>query len=178
MLSRHADGVVVGLLVTGGAAQAGRAESVSAAPGRRLVQRTELTLQWPVARRVAIHAARVLEDLPGLGEQCGRALGSVTDGGEGARGPELATGLGLYGGRCESGAHGGDAERDSRDEHYATRFPAPVHDRDLCPAASRANGSRRTRWPVRWNRALATAGAMGGTPGSPTPVGGSADGTM
>lgn len=34
-----------------------------------------------------------------------------------------------------------------------------------------ANGSRRTRFPVNAKKALATAGAIGGTPGSPTPVG-------
>ena len=40
-----------------------------------------------------------------------------------------------------------------------------------------ARGSERRRSPVRANRALATAGANGGTPGSPTPPGGSWLGT-
>src|SRR6185503_7881902 len=40
-----------------------------------------------------------------------------------------------------------------------------------------ASGSDRTRLPVRANTALATAGATGGTPGSPTPVGLSPPGT-
>jgi hypothetical protein len=44
----------------------------------------------------------------------------------------------------------------------------------LCPA----NGSVRTRVPVAANRALATAGAIAGTPDSPTPLGGRFDGTM
>ena len=34
------------------------------------------------------------------------------------------------------------------------------------------SGNRRIRRPVSTNSALATAGAMGGTPASPTPVGG------
>ena len=34
-------------------------------------------------------------------------------------------------------------------------------------------GSRRMRLPVSANMAFPTAGAIGGTPGSPTPVGGS-----
>lgn len=40
------------------------------------------------------------------------------------------------------------------------------------------NGRRRTARPVSRRQALATAGPTGGTPGSPTPVGGSADSTI
>jgi hypothetical protein len=40
------------------------------------------------------------------------------------------------------------------------------------------NGRLRRRWPVAAASAFATAGAMGGTPGSPTPVGFSLEGTM
>src|SRR5690606_24849645 len=39
-------------------------------------------------------------------------------------------------------------------------------------------GSFRTVLPVAARSALATAGPIGGTPGSPTPVGGSCDGTI
>lgn len=39
-------------------------------------------------------------------------------------------------------------------------------------------GSLRIVLPVAARSALATAGPIGGTPGSPTPVGGSSDGTM
>lgn len=41
-----------------------------------------------------------------------------------------------------------------------------------------AKGSWRWRWPVSRASALAKAGASGGTPGSPMPLGGSALGTM
>ena len=41
-----------------------------------------------------------------------------------------------------------------------------------------ANGKMRIRRPVALNIALATAGPIGGTPGSPTPVGGAEDLTM
>ena len=40
------------------------------------------------------------------------------------------------------------------------------------------SGRLRMRLPVAAASALATAGAIGGTPGSPTPVGFSVDGTM
>ncbi len=40
------------------------------------------------------------------------------------------------------------------------------------------NGSTWMRLPVAAKMAFATAGPTGATPGSPTPVGGSADGTM
>jgi histidine kinase/DNA gyrase B/HSP90-like ATPase len=41
-----------------------------------------------------------------------------------------------------------------------------------------ANGSTVTRLPVAENTALANAGPIGATPGSPTPVGASVEGTM
>ena len=44
--------------------------------------------------------------------------------------------------------------------------------------SERAKGRSRTRSAVSFAHALATAGAIGGTPGSPTPVGFSEDGTM
>jgi len=45
-------------------------------------------------------------------------------------------------------------------------------------AAARSNGSPCTLIPVAARTALATAGAIGGVPGSPTPDGGFVDGTM
>jgi len=44
-------------------------------------------------------------------------------------------------------------------------------------AAERSSGSLRKYLPVKQATALATAGAIGGTPGSPRPVGGSLLGT-
>src|ERR1700732_639367 len=53
---------------------------------------------------------------------------------------------------------------------------------DLAPAVSANSlariGSRRMRFPVAAKIALASAGATGGTPGSPTPVGFTVLGTM
>ncbi len=49
---------------------------------------------------------------------------------------------------------------------------------DLPTTSLARMGSRRIRWPVTVNNALARAGATGGTPGSPTPVGGCSLGTM
>jgi len=45
-------------------------------------------------------------------------------------------------------------------------------------AAARSKGSLRSLTPVAMRTALATAGAIGGSPGSPTPLGGFVDGTM
>ena len=64
--------------------------------------------------------------------------------------------------------------------------PAPRPREDFNPASPpenggrlrRAEGMRRSRFPVAANRAFATAGATGGTPGSPTPPGFSVLGTM
>jgi hypothetical protein len=55
-----------------------------------------------------------------------------------------------------------------------------LRDQDL-PAlfkSSKSNGSERSRLPVAAKIAFETAGAMGGTPGSPTPVGGWSDFTI
>ena len=45
-------------------------------------------------------------------------------------------------------------------------------------AAERENGSVNTCWPVSFDQALAIAGAIGGVPGSPMPVGFSLEGTI
>ena len=45
-------------------------------------------------------------------------------------------------------------------------------------AAARSNGRLRSLMPVAARTALATAGAIGGVPGSPTPDGGLVEGTM
>src|SRR5205814_10168331 len=50
-------------------------------------------------------------------------------------------------------------------------------ERALHTASVRANGRWRTDCPVSTRQAFATAGPMGGTPGSPTPVGFSAERT-
>jgi hypothetical protein len=52
------------------------------------------------------------------------------------------------------------------------------YERHPAQALAKSNGSLRKRLPVSLNRALAKAGASGGRPGSPMPVGGSFDGTM
>ena len=47
-----------------------------------------------------------------------------------------------------------------------------------CALRLESNGSVRRRIPVAARTALATAGAIGGVPGSPTPEGGLLEGTM
>src|SRR5206468_1617382 len=57
------------------------------------------------------------------------------------------------------------------------RSASDREDQAFVPFFARS-GSERTRSPVSPYNALATAGASGGTPGSPTPVGASCDATM
>src|SRR5262245_26162399 len=116
---------------------------------------------------MAVQAPRVLDDLARLGEQRGRARGRVANAGEGARRAQAR-------GRLGEGGAGGETDEQRRDSERRC-WP---HDVLVPAAARRANGKRRTRWPERWNKALATAGAMGGTPGSPTPVGASPEGRI
>lgn len=57
---------------------------------------------------------------------------------------------------------------------FGPRPARHAKDRDQTPAADMI-GSRVTGWPVRRRQALATAGPIGGVPGSPTPVGAALD---
>ncbi len=58
-----------------------------------------------------------------------------------------------------------------RPPRHTRRSQTPFRD-------DRSNGSERKRSPVAAKIAFDTAGATGGTPGSPIPVGASADGTI
>ena len=78
------------------------------------------------------------EDLAGLGEQRRRALPGIRDGREGAGIPQPAGRLCARTGGVEPAAEG---ERDERDDDRA----APGAQARAPSAASRANGSRRTR---------------------------------
>ena len=78
-------------------------------------------------------------------------------------------------------------ERCSEDRIYALAISSRMLSLMFAPSRVNAHaerkssgliGSRRTRLPVAAKIALATAGATGGTPGSPTPVGCSVLGTM
>ncbi len=173
----HADRVVIGILMTGRAAEAGRAEAVGAAPHRRLMGYSLIALPSAIVSGVAIPTSRMLEDLAGLDEEGNRALGPVDDGGEGL-GPAQRGGVLSAG--CARGAAAGE-RGDGDGGGHDGRVPSPGargHDGLAPPPASRENGRRWTGRPLSASQALATAGAMGGTPGSPTPVGGAAEGTM
>ena len=82
--------------------------------------------------------------------------------------------------RGRIGLRGGDGHADGDDRQRAGE---KYCDRDACCppyalAAACVNGSVNTRCPVSFDHALAIAGAMGGVPGSPMPVGFSFEGTM
>ena len=66
--------------------------------------------------------------------------------------------------------------RQSREREKRARHAVPLHHPFFNSSA--LMGSRRMRLPVTENTAFPTAGAIGGTPGSPTPVGGSWLGTI
>jgi hypothetical protein len=75
--------------------------------------------------------------------------------------------------RCPSGSK-------RRPLPAASKMPrtgTPIRSGDA-DAEARSKGSLRSRLPVSLNSALAKAGASGGRPGSPRPVGGSFEGTM
>ena len=76
---------------------------------------------------------------------------------------------------CSPSLHGGPF-RDAGQQNPGRFIGWP---RNLAQLFSEfANGKIRIRRPVALNIALATAGPIGGTPGSPTPVGGAEDFTM
>src|SRR2546426_4867651 len=101
------------------------------------------------ARRRAVRRRGTPSDLHGMGKSDPWADGNVGDGSETRR-----RALRPQGRRLEPGVAGRAAIQE-----VATR-------------SSTRTGRRRTRLPVAAKIALHTAGAMTGTPGSPTPVGG------
>jgi hypothetical protein len=78
-MARHMGAVVVLGLMTGVAVQAGGAEIGIAAHHHGQVQVAVVALTRAIARRVTVDAARVQNDLLGLGEQRARALRRVGD---------------------------------------------------------------------------------------------------
>jgi len=157
--------VEVRFLVTGRAPHRADAVTVVAALHRWLV-RIAGSLRWPVAVRMAVQTARMSEHLSRFAEESGGARRRIADGSKFAGGPKREPLIGMHRGCDDDAEENGEEWRARR---HIVRVPT---DR------SRAKGSRRTRCPVSWKNALATAGAIGGTPGSPTPVGASPDGTM
>src|SRR4051812_9473741 len=66
-VARHAGGVEIGLLVTDGATHGGEAMIVRAALDRGLMEPALLALSRVVARRMAVHAARMSQHLAEFG---------------------------------------------------------------------------------------------------------------
>src|SRR4029453_14981613 len=117
-------------------------------------------------------AARVLQHSAGFGEQRDRALGALPDPRERVRAAQPGGGLRVGRARAVAPAQGGGGQRGDQEDGL---WRACHHDRAV---ARPEKGRRRTGRPSSASQALATAGAIGGTPGSPAPVGGAADGTM
>jgi hypothetical protein len=141
------------------------------------VEAPVLALERPVAGGVTVDAARMLQDLSGFHEERHGALRRVRDTREGIDGQERPSALRERQGWAEPGRETACREREGGAGGQELPRSAVSHVISA-QALSRVNGSRRTRCRVRWKSAFATAGAIGGTPGSPTPVGGAAEGTM
>ena len=196
--------------MAGVAVQPRGAEIGIAADHRRQMQMAVVALARAVARRVAVDAARVENDLLGLGEQGARALGLVRDAIEGARGLQILPSVSARRPARPPGCGQRDQGAGRSEDHPSLHVMAPVlvpwHEAarlaappgsvrasmgsgparaaggpafaQAVPNSWRLNGSTRTRLPVAANTAFASAGPIGGTPGSPTPVGASVEGTM
>ena len=78
-IARNTGGLEIGGLVTDRAAHGREAKSVGAALDRRLMQPRHIALARAVARRMAIHAARVGQHFAELGEECHRPRRGVWD---------------------------------------------------------------------------------------------------
>src|SRR5580704_1458549 len=72
-------GVEIASMVTGRARHSGGTMSVSAANNNRLVRAHPIGLRWALGRRMAVHAARMLEHFAGFCEQRDRACAAVRD---------------------------------------------------------------------------------------------------
>lgn len=155
--------------VAAGAFEPRRPMSVSSADHHGLMKTALIALTRTLGRRMAVEAARVLEHLSDLAEQRERARLPVGNAGETigrAQGYGSLRRRGLsvcrgYSGQAEAGCHGDPVKK------VQSHQPAPF-----------TIGNELGRSRPRRARALATAGPIGGTPGSPTPDGASAEGTI
>ena len=161
-------------VVTGFARHPGRAMSIGAADNKRPVRAHPIGLSRALGRRMAVHAAWMLQHFAGFHEQRHRAFAAIRDLVEAGDWPQFLrkglTCVSLRGGLAARPRQGGRDKRDHANSKGAAFRPHhPVR---------RTIGSRRGRSIPSRAIALATAGPIGGTPGSPTPVGFSADGRI
>ena len=107
----------VAVHVTGAAGVAGYTAAVGAARDRRRMGMHVVALGRAVARRMAVHAARIHDHLGGLGEQRAGARLRIGHAGEGGRGAQLCAVLGV--GRAARKQHAEKArgERDDPSAH-------------------------------------------------------------
>ena len=146
-----------------------RAMSVFPADHQGLMKTPLIALTRTLGHRVTIEAARMLQHLSDLAEQSERARMLVGDIGETVGtaqggGSLQSRRLSKRGRRCDQAAARG---------HCGASQKARLHQPTPFTIGSELGRSR----PRRAN-ALATAGPIGGTPGSPTPDGASVDGTI
>ena len=109
--------------VAGVARITGHAEPPVAPWDGRLVKVLIVALQRTVARRVAIHATWMCDDLGAFGEQCARPRRSVCDAGEIRRRTQLAGSLGESRAACESESASGSGNPPDPSDHAHKEFP-------------------------------------------------------
>src|SRR5467141_856963 len=135
---------------------------------QRLMRTHSVRLRRTIARRMAIHATRVLQHLTGFLKQRDRTRALVLDRLEARNRAELCAFLSRALAEC-----GGEANRNHRRCDGKQQREPWTHHATPCTI-----GRRRGRCKPSRASAFATAGPIGGTPGSPTPVGCSLDFTM
>src|SRR4029077_8063980 len=136
-------------------------------PHWRLLYPPQIRRARPLARRMAIHAARMLQDLARFLEQRDGPRLGIGNPSEALRRTQFGRQLRPIGCRRLTG---GPLDRGASDNHE--HCPGAVQDGGFAHHTKpRTIGSWRGRlWPRRAS-ALPTAGPIGGTTGLPTPVG-------
>ncbi|MEH2626735.1 hypothetical protein V1292_004790 [Bradyrhizobium sp. AZCC 1719] len=156
----HAGGIEIRGVVAGVAGHSGRSMPVGPAHHERLMRPHRVALQRPLGRRVAVHTTRMMQHLAGLFKERDRTrllIGDALEARDGAQILRSRLAGGLRGRGRDENRHGGRTRREeSLCAHHATAL---------------TNGRRRGRPRPSRAIAFATAGPIGGTPGSPTPVG-------
>ena len=164
-VARNVGGVEIGPAVASVALQRRRTVTVRSAHHQRPMQPHAIGLMRRVARRMAVHATRMLQHLAGLRKESDRAGPRVGKARKVGGGAQVARPL------WERLSQGAPRMKRCGNRHAEgdggsrSRKAAPLHH------VARTTGSRRGRPRPNRAMALATAGPIGGTPGSPTPLG-------
>jgi hypothetical protein len=169
-MAGHMRRIEVRRSVAGVARQRRGAVAIGAAHDQRLMRSALISLARAVARGMTVHAARMLQHLAGFLDQRSRTRVAIGNAGKvGGRAQVASSGLRTWLRLCVLPRDGQGRSHQSCGENRDTFVHHTV---------PRTIGKRRGRPRPRRAMAFATAGPMGGTPGSPTPVGFSVEGRI